>query len=106
MYEVYDNWSKLAKEVFSSNLDYLTFENINHIVFTGMGGSGALGDVLKAILSNSSIYVNIVKGFTLLKAIGKNTLIVTTSISGSIIETLTVLKSPKDFGCKVVETWA
>jgi len=67
-----------------------------------MGGSGALGDVFSSILSNSNVHVNVVKGFTLPKTVGKNTLVVSTSISGNTIETLTVLKSAEDNGCKLI----
>lgn len=102
MYAVYDNWPKLAREAFLNNSSISLFKDINHIIFAGMGGSGALGDVLKAILSNSNIHVNVIKGFTLPKTISKNTLVVTTSISGNTTETLTVLKSAKDFGCKII----
>jgi len=102
MYEVYDSWPQLAREAYANDFSIFTFNDIDHVIFAGMGGSGALGDILSSILSNSSIHVNVVKGFTLPKTVGKNTLVVSTSISGNTIETLTVLKSAKDYGCKLI----
>jgi len=102
MYEVYDSWPQLAREAYENDFSIPTFKEIDHIVFAGMGGSGALGDVFSSILSNSNVHVNVVKGFTLPKTVGKNTLVVSTSISGNTIETLTVLKSAEDNGCKLI----
>ena len=78
------------------------YKNIDHIVFAGMGGSGAIGDLFSAILSKTNIHVSLVKGYVLPKTVDSNTLVVTVSISGNTIETLTVLKSAKKIGCKVI----
>ena len=102
MYQIYDIWPKLAKDAYSNEYNISNFDTINHIVFAGMGGSGALGDIFSSILSNTSIHVNVVKGFTLPKTVGKNTLVVATSISGNTIETLNVLKTAKKIGCKII----
>ena len=42
MYEIYDRWPQIAKESYESNLEPIDFKDISHIVFSGMGGSGAL----------------------------------------------------------------
>ena len=47
MYQVYDGWPKIAKKSHDSNIDVVDFKDINHIVYSGMGGSGAVGDHLK-----------------------------------------------------------
>lgn len=96
MFNIYDQWPELAIEAFN-NQEKLTFEiPINHIVFAGMGGSGALGDIFAAILSKTNLHVTIVKGYHLPTTVDKNTLIVATSISGDTDETLNVL----DAACK------
>jgi len=102
MYKVYDNWPQIAKEAYESDLEPVDFENIDHIVFSGMGGSGALGDIFSSILSKTDIHVNVVKGYHLPKTVDSNTLVVTTSISGNTAETLTVLDSAKKTGCKLI----
>lgn len=103
MYEVYDKWPQLAREAYYSNdFKISTFKKVDHVIFAGMGGSGAIGDVFSSILSNSSIHVNVVKGFTLPKTVGPNTLVVCISVSGNTMETLTVLKSARENNCKII----
>jgi len=102
MYKVYDRWPKIARESFEANLEPVDFEGIDHIVFAGMGGSGAIGDFFASILSNTDIHVNVVKGYLLPKTVNKNTLVMCISVSGNTIETLTVLESSHKLDCKVV----
>ena len=102
MHKVYDNWPKIAREAYESNLKPIEFKDIDHIVFVGMGGSGAIGDLFASILSKTDIHVNVVKGYLLPKTVDSKTLVVTTSISGNTVETLTVLESAKNFDCKVI----
>ena len=102
MYEIYDKWPEIARETYESNLDLVDFKNIDHIVFAGMGGSGAIGDLFASILSKTNIHVSVVKGYLLPKTVDKNTLIVTTSVSGNTIETLIVLSTAKDLDCNVI----
>jgi len=102
MYKVYDMWPQIARESYESNLEPIDFKDIDHIVFSGMGGSGALGDVFSSILSKTDIHVNVVKGYHLPRTVDSNTLVVTTSISGNTVETLTVLDSARKTGCKLI----
>jgi len=102
MYKVYDRWPQIAKESYESNLEPIDFIDIDHIVFSGMGGSGALGDILSSILSKTDIHVNVVKGYLLPKTVDSNTLVITTSISGNTAETLTVLDSARKTDCKLI----
>jgi len=102
MYKVYDRWPQIARESYEYNLEPIDFKDIDHIVFSGMGGSGALGDIFSSILSKTDIHVNVVKGYHLPKTVDSNTLVVTTSISGNTVETLTVLDSTKKTGCKLI----
>jgi len=67
-----------------------------------MGDSGALGDILSSILSKTNTHVNVVKGYHLPKTVDSNTLVVTTSISGNTIETLSVLESASKQDCKII----
>jgi len=102
MHKVYDDWPKIARESFESDLEPAYFEEIEHIIFAGMGGSGAIGDLFASILSKSGIHVNVVKGYLLPKTVSSKTLIVATSVSGNTDETLTVLRSTRDLDCKVI----
>lgn len=102
MYMVYEKWPKIARESFESQHDSVNYENINHIIFAGMGGSGAIGDTFSSILSKTSIHVNVVKGYTLPETVDPKTLVIVVSVSGNTVETLTVLKSAHKIGCKII----
>jgi len=102
MYKIYDTWAELARRSYESSIDPVDFHGIDHIVFAGMGGSGAIGDIFSSILSKTNFHVNVVKGFILPKTADSNTLVVTTSISGNTAETLSILNSAKKIGCKII----
>lgn len=102
MYQVYDNWPKMAEDAYEKYTEITSFENINHIIFAGMGGSGSIGDIFSAILSKKKIHVSVIKGYLLPKTVDKNTLLVITSISGNTEETLTILKTAKEMNCKII----
>jgi len=93
IHKIYDTWPEIAQEAYQSDYAIPDFKNIEHILFSGMGGSGAIGDVLAAILSKTNIHVTVVKGYLLPKTVDSNTLVVTTSMSGNTAETLTTLES-------------
>ncbi|RZD44717.1 MAG: glucose-6-phosphate isomerase [Thaumarchaeota archaeon] len=102
MYKIYDDWPNLAKKAYNSDLESIHFEGIDHIVFAGMGGSGAIGDLFASILSKTNIHVTMVKGYLLPQTVDDSTLVVTTSVSGNTAETLTVLKSASKLNCKII----
>jgi glucose/mannose-6-phosphate isomerase len=102
MYSVYEKWPEIARESFETQQDAVNYDNINHIIFTGMGGSGAIGDTFSSILSKTNIHVNVVKGYTLPKTANKDTLVIAVSVSGNTVETLTVLESAHKLGCKTI----
>ena len=102
MLKAYDRWPEIAEESFTTNYRPIYFSGINHIVIAGMGGSGALGDIFASIMSKSKVHVSVVKGYLLPKTVDKNTLVITISISGDTIETLTVLKAANELDCNVI----
>ena len=102
MYKIYDDWPDIAYKAYESDLKPAHFENIDHIVFAGMGGSGAIGDLFSAILSKKDIHVSLVKGYLLPKTVDDRTLVVVTSVSGNTEEVLTILDSAQKLDCKLV----
>jgi len=102
MYAIYDRWPEIAKNSFQSDIEECKFSDINHIVFAGMGGSGTIGSVFSSILSKTNIHVSVVKGYLLPKTVDKNTLVITTSISGNTVETLSILDSAKKLDCEIL----
>jgi glucose/mannose-6-phosphate isomerase len=98
MYQTYDDWPTYAKNALKKEFSKVQFKDIDHVVLAGMGGSGAIGDVISAILSRENIHVSNVKGYLLPKTVDKKTLVIATSISGNTKETLSILdyKSKSD----------
>lgn len=102
MYEIYDNWPKIAENSLNSNLKEISSKRISHIVFAGMGGSGTVGDVFASVLSKTDIHVDVVKGYHLPNTVKENSLLICTSVSGNTIETITVLKEGIELGCEII----
>lgn len=102
MHKIYDSWPEIARQQYEADLEPADFGQISHIVFAGMGGSGALGDIFSSILSKTPIHVDIVKGYLLPKTVDSQSVVVTTSISGNTAETLGVLDSAKKIGSKII----
>jgi len=102
IHKIYDNWPKIAKESYNTNFEQLVCKPIDHVVFVGMGGSGAIGDFFASILSKSKIHVSLVKGYLLPKTVDKNTLLVIISVSGNSKEPLTVLESAMYMDCSKI----
>jgi len=102
MYKVYDKWPQIAKESFESEQKCEDFENVNHIVFAGMGGSGAIGDIFSGIFSKTNIHVDVVKGYRLPSTVDCDTLVITISVSGNTDETLFVLDAAKKINCRIL----
>lgn len=102
IHEIYDRWPEIARNCYESENDIIHFDNITHIVFAGMGGSGAIGDIFYSILSKTKIHVSVVKGYLLPSTVDSETLVVTTSISGNTLEILTILESTKKTNAKII----
>jgi glucose/mannose-6-phosphate isomerase len=102
MHKVYDIWPEIAKESYFSELSQIEYEKCSHIVFAGMGGSGAIGDIFAAILSKTSTHVTVVKGYHLPKTVTSDSVVVVTSISGNTIETISMLENAIKLNSKII----
>ena len=102
IYKIYDEWPQIARKSFESSQESVNFENIDHIVFAGMGGSGAIGNVFSSILSKTKIHVNVVKGYVLPTTVNSNTLVITISVSGNTDETMSILESGHKLNTKII----
>jgi len=91
----------MARDAFNAKTNLISYDKIDNIVFSGMGGSGALADIFVAILSKSDIHTCVVKGYHLPNTVNKNTLVVATSISGNTAETLNVLSLALKKNCRI-----
>lgn len=102
MHKIYDIWPKIAKESYFSELSQIEYEKCSHIVFAGMGGSGAIGDIFAAILSKTSTHVTVVKGYHLPKTVTSDSVVVISSISGNTIETISMLENAIQLKSKII----
>lgn len=102
MYKIYDKWPEIAREFFEKKFDILDINNVDHVAFAGMGGSGTIGDIFSSILSKENIHVSVVKGYLLPKTVDHDTLVITSSVSGNTTETLTVLQNAVENNIKTV----
>ncbi len=102
MHKVYDSWPRVGAAQYESFAGTLECDDVEHIVFAGMGGSGSIGDVFAAVLSKSDIDVDVVKGYHLPEVSNGNTLVVATSVSGNTQETLAAAAEAVKARCRTV----
>ncbi len=102
MYNAYEKWPDFAEEFFNSDLKSINFKHPTHLVFVGMGGSGAICDIFSAILSKTNIHTEVVKGYHLPKTVDSKTLVIIASVSGDTDETLSVLSQAKNITKKII----
>lgn len=102
MHRAYDDWPRLAREAHERRPEPAMDYRFDHVVFAGMGGSGALGEIFHSLLSRSPVHVDIVKGYRLPYTTGPGSLVVATSVSGRTAETISVLRSAQKTGCRMV----
>ena len=102
MHSIYDRWAEIARDAYDADIDSVDFNHIDHVVFSGMGGSGTVGDLFSSVLSKTNIHTTVVKGYELPNTIDKNTLVVATSVSGNTVETLTTLDTASKKDCNVI----
>ena len=102
MFRIYDQWPEIAKESFEKEFRVFESDDIDHVVFAGMGGSGTIGDTIGALLSKKDIHVSNIKGYLLPKTVDDKTLVVVTSVSGNTSETISILNNAKKTQAKIV----
>lgn len=91
MFEALSTYLRDYKEAFAAgrNLDLPALKDLDHVVLTGMGGSGIGGSLAAALVRDSSrLPVVVAKDYQLPQFVGKRTLVVATSYSGETEETL------------------
>ncbi len=101
----YDKWPEYCKISFgrSTNIDDKLFDNVNSIVFSGMGGSGTTGDILSDWMQlKCNVPVVVTKGYHIPAFVNQNTLFIAMSVSGNTEETLSTLIEAASVNAKVV----
>jgi glucose/mannose-6-phosphate isomerase len=93
-----------AKDIaLNSDLRQLEQKDFRGVSFLGMGGSGFIGDIIKALIEDDiSIPVEVVKGYNLPAFVKSDWLVVAVSYSGNTEETLSAVGQALDRGCEVL----
>jgi len=103
--DAYDKWPEYCKIAFgrSINIDEKFFENVNAIVFSGMGGSGTAGDIIADWMRlRCNVPIHIEKNYHVPAFVNQNTLFIAMSVSGDTEETLTTMVEAISANAKVV----
>lgn len=75
--------------------------SFDNLLLAGLGGSGIAARILKALLyTKSNVPIEVVSDYTLPKYVGKRTLVILSSYSGSTEETLNVYNLAKEAGAQ------
>lgn len=98
----YDHWPQYCKEAYEMNAD-LDCNDINQIIFTGMGGSATSGEIISYLFNHKkSLKVQVAKGYHLPNGVDNKTLIIASSVSGNTEETLSTLMEAIKYDAKVI----
>ncbi|MCM8804410.1 MAG: bifunctional phosphoglucose/phosphomannose isomerase [Candidatus Omnitrophica bacterium] len=90
------NFSKHCSDGYNLDVPKINKE-FDKIIFTGMGGSGIAGDLIKVILEEfTEIPVFVIKDYNLPKFVNSKSLVFIESYSGNTEETISIYKSAKD----------
>jgi glucose/mannose-6-phosphate isomerase len=94
---------KLPSKVKICNCVINYSENVNKIVFAGMGGSAIAGDLIRDWLDTEiSVPMEAVRGYHLPAYVDEETLIFLISYSGNTEETLSCMADALKKGCKII----
>ncbi len=72
-----------------------------NVVFTGMGGSAISGDMVRLLLYDEPIHIEVIRDYLLPGYVDENTLLIVTSYSGNTEETISTLREGNKRGSKL-----
>ncbi|SHK39727.1 bifunctional phosphoglucose/phosphomannose isomerase [Thermocrinis minervae] len=81
----------------------ISLEKIKGVIFSGMGGSGIVGDFVKLLLERDlNLPMLSLRGYDLPRFVGEDWLVVCTSYSGNTEETISVFEQALERRCRLV----
>ncbi|MCM8771652.1 MAG: bifunctional phosphoglucose/phosphomannose isomerase [Candidatus Omnitrophica bacterium] len=95
MFSLLKNFPKHCYEGYNVETP-LVAKKFKKIIFTGMGGSGISGDIMKILLEEKNIPVFVVKDYVLPSFTDEESLVIAESYSGNTEETLNTYKIAKE----------
>jgi glucose/mannose-6-phosphate isomerase len=98
----YEEWPQHCEEALNLKLATPDITNVKQVIYAGMGGSAASGDILKDWLTPVlNIPFSVLKDYHLPRSADKNTLALVISCSGNTEEVLSIAKESIKKGCSV-----
>ncbi len=89
LFKQYENWPEYAKKAINIMPNLPTNNDIDKIIFIGMGGSATSGDIIQSWLREDlQIPFEVLKDYQLPGYVNKSTLVIGASISGETRETI------------------
>ena len=91
LYLSYDRWALYCREAYTMNVD-VDWNDVNKVVFTGMGGSATSGEIISYLFNEQkSLQIYVVRDYNLPHITDSKTLVIASSVSGNTEETLATL---------------
>ncbi len=102
LYKDYEEWPKHCEESVKIPVEIPDIAQINQIIYVGMGGSAASGDLLRDWLTPIiNLPFTVIKDYNLPKSADKQTLVIAVSCSGDTEETLSAANQAYERGCRI-----
>jgi glucose/mannose-6-phosphate isomerase len=102
MAKVLEDFPKQCRQAIELPKGMFVSGEISNIVILGMGGSGIVGDLIKAVLHESKLQAHIVRDYALPGFVDEHSLVFAVSYSGKTEETVAACKEALKGGAKVV----
>lgn len=95
-----EDFSLQVEESLELKIPKINTKNFDNIVFLGMGGSAAVGDIFSDYYEEKPVFV--IKSYDIPKWVNKKSLVFVISYSGNTEETISMYKQAKNRGCKII----
>ncbi len=95
-----EDFSSQVEASLRLKLPKLNAKNFNNVVFLGMGGSAAVGDIFLDYYNDKPVIV--IKNYDIPKWVNKKSFVFVMSYSGNTEETISMYKQSKKRGCKTI----
>ncbi len=99
---IYDDWPSFCNEAYDANISLELPSTINQIIFTGMGGSGASGELISQTFQDELPSMKVIKGYHLPKNLKRETLVIASSVSGNTQETISTMIDALKYDAKLI----
>jgi glucose/mannose-6-phosphate isomerase len=97
----YEEWPQLCETALNQHVETPSAGDVDQIIYAGMGGSAASGDLLRDWLTPTLPHpFTVLKDYDLPRSADANTFVITVSCSGDTEETISVARQAFERGCR------